>query len=136
MEKLNLRVKSNKISICVNDNGDTITFNPDDQSTIDKFKRLTDLREKKPFKDSDNDEVIYEKVVQYCEKLSRAIDDIFGDGAVQKIFGSHRPTIDLIADFICQLEPFISKTMENKVKSIEELHEKYQKRSNRREITR
>ncbi len=136
MEQLNLRVKSNRLVICVNDDGDTITLNLDDHRVLDKFKEFANFGKKHPFNKDEDEETAYEKISDYTKKLSGMIDDLFGDGATHKIFGVCEPTIDLIADFVYQLEPFVLKGVENKTESIRKQKDKYERRSNKREIKR
>lgn len=135
-EQLNLRVKTNILNIQVNDEGDCITLNLDDNKFIKRFIEFINFGREFPTNDIEDNETTYKKIYEYTEKLALMIDELFGNGATYKIFGAYEPTLDLIADFIEKLEPFISKASEIKVKEIEKQKNRFEDRSKKRESKR
>lgn len=110
---------SNKISVKsgiiveVNDNGDTITVNVDDQLFIERFRQLTvRLDEIKQDVQGATVKGEKERLQFYIEKIREIMaemDALFGEGCCRKVFGDIVPSPFLIADFFEQMIPVIEE---------------------------
>ena len=133
MEKIrNLRVKRNNFSICVNDSGDCIDINLDDSRFIKKLEELADFGKNVP----EIEEGDTAKIFEYTQKLSEMINDLFGPDSTFKIFGVYEPTLDLLAQFIDLLGPFITEASELKEASVKNTIKSLESRSKKRESVR
>lgn len=123
---LSLSVKQNIKRIKVNDAGEYISLNFDDQtliprlcSLIDYFgtvakehQREADALENMP---EENREERNEKIAAFaalqlesCKKLMAKVDDAFRDNVCQKVFGDIVPSVAVFADFFLQLGNLVS----------------------------
>lgn len=131
MEKIRIKNKGAYI-IEVNDNGDTITLDMNDAMLpIKLINMMKDIEEKeKEFKEKADelmkkpDEPVeelfeglpvtknfleyHELLNGFCNTCRGYIDNLFGKGASQKIFGDVN-NIDMFADFFVQIQPHIQK---------------------------
>lgn len=118
-----IRVNSG-IVIEVNDNGDTITVNAEDQGFIDKFFELNELLENltKKFKTVDMKEKSEREQLRVLtdttKEIMAGIDSLFGENACKKVFGDIVPNPYLIAEFFEQLTPIAKQYMDARQKKI------------------
>lgn len=153
MEKIRIQNKD-AVVIEVNDKGETIQFDFNDTSLpIKVMKMLADIEEQeKNFnakleelaKEKDNEEEIeyygikvtngFIKYTELCNDFCNVcrgyIDELFGENASQKIFGTtNRP--DMFTEFFSQVEPYLKKAGANMIKSKKELADRYRKDDNK-----
>lgn len=108
----------------MNDEGGTITVNVEDQNFIDKFygyiQNLEDVsaymntKEVKAKSEREQVQISIEKTKELMVKL----DDMFGKGCCQKVFGDVVPNPYLLADLMDQLSPIVEKYMCDRKKYI------------------
>lgn len=118
-----IRVNSG-IVVEVNDNGDTITVNAEDQGFIDKFFGLNENLEKitaeiqteELKKKSEREQLHY--MIDKTKEIMEGIDQLFGEDACRKVFGEIIPNPYLIADFFEQLTPIAEQYMNERQKII------------------
>lgn len=98
------------LTIKVNDQGETITLNVDDQRFIDRFYGLIETFDKsvrqingKAASKSERDRL--KQLMEETQKIMNNIDELFGKGACVKIFGDIVPSPVLLADFFDQMIP-------------------------------
>lgn len=131
-----IRVNSG-IVVEVNDNGDTITVNAEDQGFIDKFFGLIDKLEtlqkkaKVPeLKEKSEREQLHFSM-DNTKEIMAEIDGLFGEDACKKVFGDIIPNPYLIADFFDQLTPIAKQYMDARQKKIAEKYSRRRKGSKR-----
>lgn len=119
----NIRVNRG-IVVNVNDAGDTITVNVEDQMFIDRFFGLINRLDEMS-KDMDSDAVKalekreqVRKLIEKTKELMEDIDGLFGEGCCRKVFGDIVPSPYLIADFFDQLTPIAEAYMNERQKDI------------------
>ena len=114
MEEIKL---SSGIEIKVNDKGDTITMNVEDQQFTEKFYHLlARMEQAKDHLNSDKVKAMSEhdqlkESIQETRKVMAEIDIIFGQDACRKVFGDIVPNMYLIADFFYKIQPIADKYM-------------------------
>lgn len=120
-----IRVASG-IVVNVNDNGDTITINVEDQEFIEKFMKLNERLDQLT-KEMDASEVKemseheqLELLIEGTKKIMADIDGLFGENACRKVFGDIVPNPYLIADFFDQLTPIAKQYVDARQKKISE----------------
>ena len=114
MENVKIRVQRG-IEINVNDNGDTIVADVNDNIFTEKFYKLVETVERlsKEINGVDFDEDDMESAKNYVDlvkdktvQVMNEIDNLFGENACNKIFGyGTSPSGYAIADFFDQLLP-------------------------------
>lgn len=139
-----MRVKSSgEYVIEVNDNGDTISFDPTDISmrsrligsfekidalakTYDQKAAAIDARPDEPLNDfvTRNQRDHAELMDEYYMAARKVLDDFLGEGACQKIFGE-RNWITMFQDLAEQLEPHLKAMGVNAEKIMAETAKKY-----------
>lgn len=132
MEKIRV---SRGVTIEVNDNGDTITMNADDQQFVEKFYGLIDksdaiakeLGKKEMQQLSDHEQL--KVVIVKIKELMKDIDVLFGTDSCKKIFGEIVPHPYLIADFFEQLKPIVKKHVDARQRKIAEKYNNKRKGS-------
>lgn len=133
-----IRVNSG-IVVEVNDNGDTITVNAEDQEFIDKFfalnenlERITKEMEAPELKEKSEREQLH-CLMDKTKDIMEDIDSLFGENACKKVFGDIIPNPYLIADFFEQLTPIAEQYMDARQKKIAEKYSNKRKgaRSNK-----
>ena len=146
INKLNL-VKQNEYVIEVNDNGDTISFNPGDTTLLlrldsfiskinkleNKYKGESFLFEKKKEEDLKNgiltkgDKEMLKKADKMLNECRKIADEFIGEGACQKIFGDTN-YLGMFEDLLTALQPHFEKIgLSNSTdKYIEAIEDKYQ----------
>ena len=148
MEKIRINQKGT-YKIEVNDNGDYITINPNDTRLMGKLLNiLADIevkqkefeekaqaiisREDKDINIAGSQVPVTQNLMDYikllddfCVVCRGYIDDIFGKGASQKIFGDVDDP-DMFEDFFNQLEPHLEKNNITMKNMKEDLVKKYE----------
>lgn len=120
-----IRVNSG-IVIEVNDKGDTITLNAEDQNFIDRFMELNEKLEvsvkrmRNPELQGKNDREQLHVLMDNTKEIMDGIDELFGENACKKIFGDIIPNPYLIADLFEQLTPIAKQYMGERKKKIAE----------------
>lgn len=115
---------NNSIVINVNDNGDTITVNVEDQLFIEKFYVLCDRLDglKKELDTSEVKSKSEREKLQFMIEKTRGImadiDSLFGEDACKKVFGDIVPNVYLIAEFFDQLTPMVEQYVGERKKRI------------------
>lgn len=121
MEKIRV---GKDIEISVNDYGDTIRINAEDQNFIEKFYGMLDkLEESSKRVQSEDTKQLGERerlkmVIEETKGIMTEIDSIFGENSCKKIFGDIVPGMYLIADFFFQLRPIVDKYVAERNKDI------------------
>ena len=117
-----IRVNSG-IVVEVNDNGDTITVNAEDQYFIEKFLGLNEkldgiakMDTKELEKKSEREQIGV--MIETTKEIMAEIDGLFGENACKKVFGDIVPSPYLIADFFEQLTPIAEQYMDERQKKI------------------
>ena len=129
-----IRVKSG-IVVNVNDDGDTITINVEDQSFIDKlfgfYDRIDSVANEidTPEMKEKNEREQLEIVIEKTREIMRDIDGMFGADSCKKVFGDIIPSPYLIADFLDQLVPSANQYMDERQKKIAEKYSSKRKGS-------
>lgn len=119
-----IRVNTGVKRIEVNDNGDYITINLNDNDFMDRFfaayeniqkmgdestAKEAEIREK--HKDNEaGTELMKDIFALYSEvgrKMKDEVENLFGAGTCKKVFGDITPTFDLYIDFFEQLTPYL-----------------------------
>lgn len=118
-----IRVNSG-IVIEVNDNGDTITINAEDQGFIGKFFELYESLENltKKFNATDmrtkSEREQLSILTDTTKEIMAGIDNLFGENSCKKVFGDIIPNPYLIAEFFEQLTPIAKQYMDARQKKI------------------
>ena len=130
-----IRVNSG-ITVEVNDNGDTILVNAEDQYFIEKFLGLNEKLENIANTDAKELENKSEReqlefVILKTKEIMAEIDGLFGEDACRKVFGNIIPSPYLIADFFDQLTPIAEQYMDERQKKISKKYNRNRKGSNK-----
>lgn len=119
-----IRVSASIKKIEVNDNGDYITLNFSDQSFPQRFFAMTDLFQAKADEAKKRAEEIesayppdsLERIraglaleKEVYDVMVTEVDNLFGPGTCQKVFGDITPGIELFDDFFRQLTPYFQE---------------------------
>ena len=142
MEKIRVK-KEHEYVIEVNDEGDTISFNPEDPELmlrfdnalqkIKKFQNELKIKQQILSKKQDEETDTYltknqrEEALLWREtftKMREAMDEFLGKGACQKIFGDSN-YISMFDDLLEQLEPHFKKLNLNAERMKTEITKKY-----------
>lgn len=120
-----IRVKRG-IEVKVNDAGETIIMNVEDQLFIERLYGLLDqmneaesvlkTQEVRDMEDHDRLKITIEKT----RGIMGGIDEIFGMDACKIIFGDIVPSMYLIADFFSQIEPITRKYIQARRSEIDQ----------------
>lgn len=135
MEKIHL---SRGTVIEVNDNGETIVMQTDDQQFVERFYGLTErigAIQKKLNEDaikSMNEHEQLKILISETKGLMQEMDSLFGDGSCRKIFGDIVPHPYLIADFFEQLKPIVKRHVDARQKKLAEKYDNKRKGSRNR----
>lgn len=135
MERFNMEnIRVNKgIVIEVNDAGDTITINTEDQSLVDKFygmmERLQEIKEEMeaPEMEKKGEREILKIMIERTKEIMKEIDNIFSEDSCKKIFGDIVPSAYLIVEFFDQMTPIVEKHMKERRKEIENRYSRRRK---------
>lgn len=129
-----IRINSG-IVIEVNDNGDTITINAEDQGFMDKFFELDEMLENlaKKFKTVDmkgkGEREQLKVLTDTTKEIMEGIDNLFGENTCKKVFGDIIPNPYLIAEFFEQLIPIVKQYVDIRKKKISEKYGRRRKGS-------
>ena len=129
-----IRVNSG-IVVEVNDNGDTIVINVEDQNFIEKFygllEKLEEMKKKTqaPELREKSEREQHQFAIAETKKLMADIDVLFGMDACRKIFGDIIPSPYLIAEFFIQLLPITKQYANERQKKIAEKYNRDRKGS-------
>lgn len=124
---------SRGIEIEVNDNGETIVVNVEDQNFTERFYRLMkSLDEISTEMDSDMvkgaDMQAQAKIlIERTKDLMEKIDELFGKECCRKVFGDIIPSPVLLAEFFEQITPITKAYTEARQKEIEKKYSKNRK---------
>lgn len=116
------------IEVKVNNKGETIILNVEDQQFAENFYQLVEMMEQtEAHMNSDAVKAMSEhgqlkEMIQETRKIMAEIDRIFGENACKKVFGDIVPNMYLIADFFHKIEPIANKYMS---KRREEINSRY-----------
>lgn len=123
MEKLRLVSYAKEIE--VNDNGDTIILQVEDQSIYHKLKKLgktleDKANEIKSLNPETDIEIIIDKLYEMDCYAKAAIDDIFGEGTCKKVYvGDIVPPVERHIEFIKQITPYFEEYAKERVQRLE-----------------
>lgn len=121
-----IRVGTGVKRIEVNDAGEYIELNFADQALPGRFYHMLDKCQQIAAQADADAQAIHEKyagspteeqraLLEYNETIHRAmmteLDAVFGKDTCRKVFGDIIPGLDLIADFLEQLQPFMEQGM-------------------------
>lgn len=137
MEKLRVE-KDNVYKIEVNDKGEYIEFDLLDielpiklinaSEELEKQKAIHEQKveelKKENLEPKENMLKQYEIDKEFCQTMRNVLDNLFGEGASQKIFGDTN-RITMFNDFFTQLEPHLDKIIINVEQVKKDLIEKY-----------
>lgn len=137
MEKLRVE-KDNVYRIEVNDKGEYIEFDLLDielpiklinaSEELEKQKAIHEQKveelKKENLEPKENMLKQYEIDKEFCQTMRDVLDNLFGEGASQKIFGDAN-RIAMFNDFFTQLEPHLDKIVINVEQIKKDLIEKY-----------
>lgn len=120
-----IRVNSG-IVVKVNDNGDTITINAEDQCFIEKFYGLYDrlnnlsveMQGSEVQKKGEREQLQY--MIEKTREIMQDIDSLFGENACKKVFGDIVPNPSLLVDFFEQLNPIAKQYVNERQKKLDE----------------
>ena len=107
-----IRVQSG-IRVEVNDEGEFIIINIDDQNFISRFygiiEKLEDVKKKVNSHKSKDTRENLEFYIEQIKEIMVSIDELFGEESCRKIFGDIVPSPVLIADFFEQITPVVEQ---------------------------
>ncbi len=118
-----ISVKSG-IVVEVNEHGDTITVNVEDQQLVDRFyqmiEKLDEVKDKVTAANmqgkSEREQL--QLLIEQTRKIMEEIDSVFGEGCCRKVFGDIVPNPYLIADFFEQMTPVLKQYTDARTKNI------------------
>lgn len=143
MEKLRVE-KDNVYKIEVNDKGEYIEFDLLDielpiklinaSEKLEKQKAVHEQKieelKKENLEPKENMLKQYEIDKEFCQTMRNVLDNLFGEGASQKIFGDTN-RITMFNDFFTQLEPHLDKIIIDVEQIKKDLIEKYKPMENK-----
>lgn len=132
MENKKLRV-STGVKIEVNDDGDVIVARLNDNQFIEKFYDIVDTMEKvSAYIESEEVKAKESReqlaiVTEKTKDIMADIDNLFGVGSCEKVFGDIIPSSYALADFFDQLVPIFEEFANEKQKSIADKYNRSRK---------
>lgn len=145
-----LSVNRNIKRIKVNEAGEFISLDFDDQGMIPRLldlmeefekeadihaERLADIGEMpEETQDERNAKIVAAATLnlEVCSKMKTAVDDAFGDQVCRKVFGDIIPSVEAFAEFFAQLGAIVARfkveTIRDHDKKIEKYTEKYREK--------
>lgn len=138
-----INVASEAVQITVNDAGDTITLNVQDQRFMHTVTALvSEFTENAQTYKAKCEEIAAmphdtneEKFAQLtavaavsneiCSMLKEKVDNVFGTDTCKKVFGDIVPSIDAFADFFNQLSVIIGERCSFRMEKLRQYKEKY-----------
>lgn len=112
------------IEIEVNDEGEKITLNVENQNFIDDFYGLMERLDETAKEMASSGVTSLPKreqvraLIERTKPIMSDIDRLFGEGCCRKVFGDIIPSPYLIADFLEQLTPIAEQYMDERQKAI------------------
>ena len=138
-----INVASEAVQITVNDAGDTITLNVQDQrfmhtvtALVSEFTENAQAYKAKCEKIAamphDTNEEKFAQLTavaavsnEICSMLKEKVDNVFGADTCKKVFGDIVPSIDAFADFFNQLSKIIAERCSVRMEKLRQYTEKY-----------
>lgn len=120
-------------SIKINLNDNSFLNNLDELRKYATEKQVELNRERKGGKSLEEE---IKKINEYSEVMSKIIEKTFGEGTLEKVFGTRTPTIEALSEFIEHLTPYIEEIVKKKKKKIEKMDKEYKGRAEKRAKTR
>lgn len=124
---------SSGIVVKVNETGDTITVNVEDQSFIEKFYGLidrlnaaTEAMKSEEVKEL-GEQGQLQRMIAETKGIMADIDLLFGTDCCRKVFGDIVPSPYLMADFFDQLTPIAEQYINERKKKIENKYSRNRK---------
>lgn len=124
---------NNGIVVSVNDSGDTITINADDQIFLEKFytmiERIETIGEKiksDEMKNKSGRERL-QFMIDNTKEIMSDIDGLFGSDSCKKVFGDIVPSYYLLADFFDQIIPIVQEYANERQKKIADKYSRSRK---------
>lgn len=129
-----IRVGSAVKRIEVNDAGDYIEINFDDQSFLTRLYDMLDrvdsrmkelaVEEQKIRDEHAGDEAGATRALVHFNEdslryLASEFDDVFGEGTCRKVFGDIVPSVLMFYDFMSQLQPYLEAGMKEQGRRVE-----------------
>lgn len=134
MELKPIKIQKNIFKIPINED-EFIEINLNDNEFLTRLQELKRLTTKGyPKFDSSSTDKNFEDLEFYCRRMANLFDFMFGTGTVRKVFGVEVPTIDVIADFMEQLTPYLELAMKQIQDKVEKRYNTYEKRAETREL--
>ncbi|MCM1112869.1 MAG: hypothetical protein NC399_06400 [Muribaculum sp.] len=135
MDEIRLR---QGVKVKVNEQGDTITLNVEDQQFSERFysllERLSaaeDYLKSPEVKEMTEHEQLKESI-RLTREIMGEMDVIFGEKSCKKVFGDIVPNMYLIADFFRQIDPIAEKYMGERRREIEQRYGRNRKEARNR----
>ncbi len=132
MENQKIRVVSG-IKVEVNDAGECIVMNVEDQSFLEKFygviEKISSVQERMEsaeVKAMEEREQLQE-LIEQTKGIMQEIDALFGADACRKVFGDIVPTPYLLAEFFDQMIPITDKYADERQKRISAMYSRNRK---------
>lgn len=123
--------------VILNENGDFIELNMDDQTLPVKLADLAKVFEdaardfeakREGFGDGTGGAIAAAKLnLEMCESLQKEIDAVLGEGVCSKVFGPITPGISAYVEFFSQLQNIMNSAWDERRKRIDERVKKYAK---------
>ena len=129
-----IRIKRQTVKVEVNDNHDIIEIDLNSQRFLENMNALLKFGQENFSAKHSNDNA--NTMLKKTEKFGNMIENTFGYGSLIKVFGTPCPTIDLMFEFISEIEPYIKKAIDQKQESIKKIESKYLKRQESRGTSR
>lgn len=138
-----INVASEAVKITVNDAGETITLNLQDQrfmhtvtALVSEFTENAQAYKAKCEKIAamphDTNEEKFAQLTavaavsnEICSMLKEKVDNVFGADTCKKVFGDIVPSIDAFADFFNQLSEIIAERSSVRMEKLRQYTEKY-----------
>lgn len=133
-----IKINRSITTITVNEAGDKITLDLDDQEFISRMVESVEqfgreANELKATHEKNNDlKAVAAASIDLCRRWKTALDELLGNGTCEKVFGNVTPGVVAFADFFDQLGDILRKEQFNRVitqnEKVKKYTEKYAKR--------
>ncbi len=131
-----ISVKSG-IVVEVNEAGETITVNVEDQQFIDRFYQLIEMLDgvkakvKEASAQNKSDREKLQLVIGQTKEIMAEMDVLFGEGCCRKVFGDIVPNPYLLVDFFEQMTPVLKQYTDERRENIAAKYSRQRKGGNR-----
>ena len=121
------------IEVKVNEKGETIIINVEDQTFLDKFYGLIHrMDETQQHMKSDKVKALGEReqlreMIAQTQEIMKDIDGLFGEGACRKIFGDIVPSPYLLGVFFEKMLPLADSYADERQKNISRMYSRSRK---------